>query len=668
MKDRPYISATIVATLLAIAVWLCLPNEYAAKTKISDEYKEVDIAIGLSKIEAQINAAKANVGTNDMGTYCHILKTEDFARDISHVRLKDKGMTYGEYLEEKDTIETVLDHIEYNYSSSTTTLTIQFTDRDPVVAAEMLDSVTMHLQQRVTSYRQRMARAALADAEAVRQRAWADYLEAQANYSDYMDTHNDILLEKEKGEEKILLQDMNLTREHYEEATEKCVRYKAIMHRATLAFAVVQSNSVPHQSNRHFLSYLLSFIIIALILTKAYLLFTAKRRAGTLMLDWGDLFSPWSLTIGIWVGDILLYFLQGTLYPLGPQFLGCFALWLATFLPASLIAFWLAKDDRITTPPDFNKPIAVHMGLFYFLIVISMLLTLLYAKTILNIASQFDTENLLYNIRLLAIYKTESFGVLNHAQGINLALFLTGIWLYPRISKLTLAVIVVINLVLELAMMEKSGILIMILGAIFVLYERGKIRKQTIMLTFVGIIVLFFFFNMSKEEADSEESMDFMDFFGMYITSPMVAFERLRMTITDSFAANTLNDFYPQLERFGISISGIDRLQEFVFVPIPTNVYTIMQPFYNDFGRPGVAFFGFLYGSLFGYAYRKFREGNDMYKCFYAYLVEVIIIQFYNENLLQVFHLVMEAGIVIIMLTSLSKVSFTLSTQKACAP
>lgn len=150
-----------------------------------------------------------------------------------------------------------------------------------------------------------------------------------------------------------------------------------------------------------------------------------------------------------------------------------------------------------------------------------------------------------------------------------------------------------------------------------------------------------------------------MDFFGMYITSPMVAFEHLRVTISDTFATNTLNDFYPQLLRFGIHVDVIDRLQEFVMVPIPTNVYTIMQPFYNDFGSVGVAFFGFLYGSTFGFVYCKFREGSDVYKCFYTYLVEVIIIQFYNENLIQVFHLVWEAAIIVVIIIQLGKVRFS---------
>ena len=168
---------------------------------------------------------------------------------------------------------------------------------------------------------------------------------------------------------------------------------------------------------------------------------------------------------------------------------------------------------------------------------------------------------------------------------------------------------------------------------------------------------------MSKKDINSEESMTFMDFFGMYITSPLVAFEKLQITISDTFASNTLNDFYPQLLRFGIKIDYISRLQEFVFVPVPTNVYTIMQPFYNDFGCMGVAFFGFLYGSLFGFIYRKFKEGSALYKCFYTFLIEVIVIQFYNENFLQIFHLIMETTIIIAILVASGKSSFASQNQ-----
>ena len=105
MKRYPYISAIAAATLLAIVVWLCVPGKYTAITKLSDEYKETELAIGFNTVRAHLKDALggANSGINDMEIYCKILKTEDFARSISHMQLAEKSMTYGEYLNEKDT-------------------------------------------------------------------------------------------------------------------------------------------------------------------------------------------------------------------------------------------------------------------------------------------------------------------------------------------------------------------------------------------------------------------------------------------------------------------------------------------------------------------------------------------------------------------------------------
>lgn len=650
MKRYPYIFATVIATLLAVVVWVCVPKEYAAVTKLCDEYKEMDLAIGLDRMQSKIKEkmGTGNMGLNDMEVYCKILKTEDFAREISHVRVPGKNQTYGEYLCEEDTIEEVLDHIEYNYSYKKHLLTIQFTDRDALVSAQMLDSVTAKLQEVVTSHRREMAGALLLNARKELAEEKEAYRKVQKRYADYLDSHFENKSMHAKQEENALEHEMTLAQNNIKKSTEKYVRQLALLQRSTASFAVVRATTVPQTTNSFFASYLLTFVIIANLLTLALRRFTQKRASGKFVMEWGDFFSPWSLTVVIWTGDILLYYIQGTLYPLGPKFIGNFAIWIATFIPASLAAFWLMRDDNLERPVARDTPISVNMYVFYGFVAISLLLSLLYAKRTLEIVGMFDTEDMLANIRTYAVYKTDSMGVLIFAQGVNFAIFLVAIWLYPKVSGWMIALIVIINLILELSMMEKSGILLMIISALFMLYEKRKIKVRSIGLAFAGIIVLFFFFNMSKENA--QESAEFTDFFGMYITSPIVAFETLRITITDGWGVNSFNDVFPYLKYFGIQLESIERLQEFVHVPVMTNVYTVMQPFYNDFGSAGVAMFGMLYGWGAGYVYRRFYDGSAFYKCFYTFLVEVIIIQFYNENFLQQFHIVAETFMLVFVL------------------
>ena len=104
MKRHPYILATAIATLLALVVWLCVPKDYTAVTKLSDEYKETELAIGFSSLKASLKNAMggANTGMNDMEIYCKVLKTEDFARGLAQKHIPGKQMTYGQYVDKKD--------------------------------------------------------------------------------------------------------------------------------------------------------------------------------------------------------------------------------------------------------------------------------------------------------------------------------------------------------------------------------------------------------------------------------------------------------------------------------------------------------------------------------------------------------------------------------------
>ena len=72
INRHPYITATLVAALLAIVVWLCMPKEYTAVTKLSDEYEEMDLAIGINDIKAHIKSIMGsdNNGMYDMEVYC----------------------------------------------------------------------------------------------------------------------------------------------------------------------------------------------------------------------------------------------------------------------------------------------------------------------------------------------------------------------------------------------------------------------------------------------------------------------------------------------------------------------------------------------------------------------------------------------------------------------
>lgn len=651
-QRHPYTTATILAVLLSIVVWLLTPKTYTATTTISDEYREMDLSVGLNIIHAQIRDFTGNTdnGINDMETYCKMLDTEGFAKELSQVEVPNQQCTYGEYLHVEDTVKTILEQLDYSFSSKKSLLTISFTDRDPSVASQMLDSVTVLLQNQVTKNRHRIIQSILNDANKNLMNATEKYKAAEKAYIIFSEAYTNPITQEVSQEERRLEKEVQIAEKHYQDATRQYVRQLALKQRSYTSFSVVKSNTLPNRDNRNILLYFVTILVILLIGTKGYLLYRKQAGIGW-EFDWGDFFSPWALSIFIWSADIVLYFLQGTMYPIGQRFITCFSVWIVTLIPASLASYWLTQHKNKNVVVDYKEPIIVPRVLFNILCVISGLLTLIYAMRVWGIVSQFDLENLLYNLRIYIIEDNSVTGLLNHVQGLNFALFIAGLWMYPKISKWQLAYIVIVNLVFEIFRMEKSGILIMILATVFMLYEREKIRIRSILLVFASIIVLFFLFNLSKEDVNSETESTFLDFFGMYITSPMVAFDRLYPDLSGNFGENTFCVLYPYLNMLGFNLEYLDRLQEFVWVPIPTNVYTVMQPFYNDFGILGIGFFGLIYGIFFGWLYRRFREGNPVSICIYTYLVEVILIQFYNDNLLQNIILFLEFCICIYILT-----------------
>ena len=186
---------------------------------------------------------------------------------------------------------------------------------------------------------------------------------------------------------------------------------------------------------------------------------------------------------------------------------------------------------------------------------------------------------------------------------------------------------------------------------------------RSIMVTLACTVAFFYFFNMSKE-TENQDTTSFVDFFAMYITTPPVAFGRLKENVFCQFGSNTFGQVYMYLNAFGFNFDYTERIQEFVQVPVLTNVYTIFQPFYTDFGVTGVFVFGLIYGALFGYIYALFKSGNSSCKLLYTYLVEVIIIQFYNENLMQNLYLSVTFTIWAILLTTkISGISFNIQLK-----
>ena len=354
-------------------------------------------------------------------------------------------------------------------------------------------------------------------------------------------------------------------------------------------------------------------------------------------LKMGDVFAPWTITTTIWLAILVLFQFQGNLlYPLGDQFYNCLMLWVPIFCGSSLITYYVMPEHGDTDKNSSAIP-EINHTLFTVFYVISMVITPLYLYEIMQTVMMFDTADMLYNLRILAVHGDESHGFLNYSYVLNQVLLVVALWQYPKVPMWQLVTIILASMMSAFAIMEKGMVFFLFAAVIFTLYEKKVIRMRSIIFSALSIIILFFLINMARdyrEDADPNDATTFLDFFGIYVLSPAVAFERVQEDLTPQFGSHTFHTIYLFLNRFGGDYEVKAALQEFVWVPLPTNVYTVFQPFFEDFKYKGVAIFAMFYGLFSGWCYRMMRNGNGFGKCLYVYVVYVLALQFFQENVL----------------------------------
>ena len=344
----------------------------------------------------------------------------------------------------------------------------------------------------------------------------------------------------------------------------------------------------------------------------------------------GGLFSPWCITALVWGAIGVLFALFGEkLYALTDQFYLSLLLWAGMLITLSIVTYNILPDR---TKAPSKEGIHLNKGAFYTLLVITLILVPLHIHGVLSALSAYNFENYLKGLREYAV-KGEYTSFPRYAYVLSHALLIVSLWAYPRVNKWVVATAILCATAESLIIMEKGSLFFTFLCCLFVLHERGKIQARTIGIAILVLFMLFWGMNALREgEEDMDKDYAF-DFLGMYVMSPSVAFCRVHPDISEQFGTNTFETIYLFLQRFGFNVEVHEKVQEFVEVPVSTNVYTVMQPFFRDFGYTGVALFGAIYGVASGALYRYMRNGNGYVTCLYTYMMAELVLQFYQESI-----------------------------------
>ena len=119
--------------------------------------------------------------------------------------------------------------------------------------------------------------------------------------------------------------------------------------------------------------------------------------------------------------------------------------------------------------------------------------------------------------------------------------------------------------------------------------KRGLSKKKLAIIipVVLSAILALHFYRMSDNDSASIAYI-----FGTYIYSPIIAFGKLIDFDVNWSGDYTLRFIHAIAFKTGLSLQEpVKTILDYVYVPTPTNVYTVMQPFYSDMG-----FYGVLWG------------------------------------------------------------------------
>ena len=175
---------------------------------------------------------------------------------------------------ESQKIESLKRKIVASVDKKTSMTTVSVTLQSPKVAAVVADSVVKKLQEYIIDYRTSKSKEDCLYLEKLFKERQQEYYEAQRKYADYMDSHDNIILQSVRTEQERLQNDMSLAYQIYSQVAGQLQVARAKVQEEKPVFAVVEPAVVPlYPSGTSRKVYVLVFVFLSVCIVISWNLF-----------------------------------------------------------------------------------------------------------------------------------------------------------------------------------------------------------------------------------------------------------------------------------------------------------------------------------------------------------------------------------------------------------
>lgn len=301
-----------------------------------------------------------------------------------------------------------------------------------------------------------------------------------------------------------------------------------------------------------------------------------------------------------------------------------FFAWYIWFMVTNLMFFLVCSAQRkgVSTDEEIRK-----VPLDYTLLLLVLIAWLVYRIWIIG---STGPAHFWLNLRLSSINAegVASLGLVGRFYPLVFALFLfEHVYAYQGNRHLRF-LLWCWMLLYAVATMGKFSLLTPIVSWVIIRGIQGKLDVKKVLV--LVPVVFGFMMVLHFLRAAASDNSSITDILAIYVYSPLVALGYMNIDGSSlPIGAYVLRFLYAVGYRLGIlETPPVNTILEYVQIPLLTNVYTVMQPFYHDFGLIGVLWGAVLYGLFYSCLYAFSLKGNGLALILFAGYSIVLVGQF----------------------------------------
>lgn len=318
-----------IALVIGIIIWLSIPKQYTVGVTLSPEMKDSKGNSGLAGLAASFLGSNATMNDGfdalNISLSADIVSSTPFLLELFDVKVvtsKGVDFTLNTYLEtlsspwwshvirfpgivvnyvislfndtnvadnaisrrgrgaielskeERGKIGYLNRNIGVSIDKKTAITSIYVTMQDPKVSAIVADSVIRKLQEYIISYRTTKAKEDYVYLEEVFKERREEYYKAQKEYANYVDSHDNLILQSVRAEQERLQNDMGIAYQVYSQVANQLQIARAKVQEEKPVFAIVEPAVIPEKpSGKWGIGYILITILGSVVCAIGWILY-----------------------------------------------------------------------------------------------------------------------------------------------------------------------------------------------------------------------------------------------------------------------------------------------------------------------------------------------------------------------------------------------------------